>query len=452
MHLSTRDMGFGRLINRNLVAFFIILIAFLLFGTHITLNFKRDWPADFQLQHLNPDAKLYYSLAQNIVDGTGYFDTLRNDQIMPPIGHPFLLAVLCIKLGLSPATFSWLLFLSSFVLLAFAVRTYTASNIFVIIFLWLYGSFFAYIRWLSANVEASIVVTNAFLILSLALLYKTNFKTIWAVIAGTALAIHLLIRPLYLFPTHICFILFGGIALYYHLRKRSALLPAVKAWLILLAATECLLLAAYAYSYFRYKDSRLVTGTYGAYALYAANNIYEPPVGPFPTRAEHSKEFYKVYNITTDNPSITWQQRHKIMMNEVLSYWKKYPLRALAGWWWRFRQFMGIHSGSFSWKEPLTVFHAFSVSFLFVLLAIRIVAFRYKKQEFQPDISLGVICAVLFLLYSAIHAVFVYAEFRYVTVTVPLLVAADIFLLFDVRQIFKKIPTVLLRRPNSKSN
>ena len=433
-------MGFLRLINHNIVVFFIILIVFLFFGTHITLNFQKDWPAYFQIQHLNPDAKLYYSLAQNIVDKKDYFDTLRNDQIMPPIGHPLLLALLCIKLGLSSATFSWLLLSASFVLLALAVRTYTASNILVIIFLWLYSSFFAYIRWLSANVEASIVVTNALLVLSLALLYKTNFKTIWAIITGIVLAMHLLIRPLYLFPTHACFILLGGIALYNRLRKRPALLPAVKAWLILLAAAECLLLATYAYSYLRYKDSRLVTGTYGAYALYAANNIYEPPVGPFLTNVKHSDEIYKIFNISKDNPSITWQQRHKIMTKEVINYWKKYPLRALHGWWWRFRQFLGIYSGSFSWKQPLTVFHAFSVSFLFILLAIRMVVSRYKKQEFQPVISLGVICAVLFLLYSAIHAVFVYAEFRYVTVTIPLLVAADVFLLYEVKQWVTNFP------------
>jgi hypothetical protein len=440
-----------RMLDRNRFVFVLSLILFLSLGTHIKLNFEKDWPAHFQIQHLNPDAKLYYALAQNIVDGTGYFDTLRNDQIIPPIGHPLLLALLCIKMGLSPAAFSWLLLSASFVLLALAVRIYTTSNILVIIFLWLYGSFFAYIRWLSANIEASIVVTNALLVLSLALLYKTSFKTIWAVIAGIVLAMHLLIRPLYLFPTHVCFILFGGIALYNRLRKRS-LLPVVKAWLILLAVAECLLLATYAYSYLRYKDSRLVTGTYGAYALYAANNIYEPPVGPFLTNVKHSDEFYKIYSISVNNPAITWQQRHKIMTNEVISYWKKHPLRALTGWWWRFRQFMGIYSGSFSWKQPLTIFHAFSVSFLFILLAIKIIAFKYKGQKSQTIFSLGVICAALFLLYSAIHAVFVYAEFRYVTVTISLLTAANVFLLFEIGQAFKKTPMLFLQGSKSKLN
>jgi len=434
---SDRFVSALRIIDRNLVIFFIILIAFLLFGTHITLNFQKDWPAYFQLQHLNPDAKLYYSLAQNIVDGTGYFDTLRNDQIIPPIGHPLLLALLCIKLGLSPATFSWLLLSAAFIIFAVAIRIYTGSNIFVVGSLWLYGSFFAYIRWLSANIEASIVIANVLLILSLALLYRSNFRFALALMAGTALAVHILIRPLYLLPTHFCLLMLLGVFLYRHFRKyKVSKSQQLKAWLVILLTAECLVWLTYAYSYFRYHDSRFVTGTYGAFALYAGNNIYLSPDEPFITKEKYPEEFWKILHISRNNPAITWQQRHKIMTNEVINYWKKYPLRALAGWWWRFRQFLGICSGNFAWKNRLSVLHTFTVSSLLILSLVQVIAMLRRKSGIIA--SLGFLCAILFFVYSGVHAIFAYCEFRYVTVTIPLLVAADVLLVFDVLQIWSK--------------
>jgi hypothetical protein len=152
-----------------------------------------------------------------------------------------------------------------------------------------------------------------------------------------------------------------------------------------------------------------------------------------------------------DNPGMTWQQRHKIIMQKVVEYWKQYPARAMAGWWWRFRQFLGICSGNFSWTKPLTVIHTFSSSALLALIFVRIAAaFLPKKGALLPvsphsetsrytskltyvfKNSLGLIFAALFLSYSAIHALFSYVGFRYASVTIPLLVVADIFLLFEV--------------------
>jgi len=216
---------FLRAIDRSYIVFGILLILFLFFGTHINLNFKRDWPAAFQVQHLNPDAKVYYGLAENIYDGTGFFDTIRNDQILPPVGHPLILTFFCIILGLSPATFTWLFMFASFIALAIAVKVYTKANLFVFLALWLYGSFFEHLRWLCANIEPSIILSTALLIVALGCLYRTNFRFLWAVIAGTILGIHLLIRPLFLYPVHLLCIIGLVFVLYHYLRNRQKQQP-----------------------------------------------------------------------------------------------------------------------------------------------------------------------------------------------------------------------------------
>lgn len=430
-----------RTIDRNRFIFVVLLILFLFLGTHIRLNFKRQWPVRLQMQRLNPDAKLYYSLAQNIVDGTGYFDTCRNQELVPSVGHPVLLAFFCVILGLSPATFTWVFLFSSFVLLAIAIRIYTGSNILTICALWLYAGFFAHIRWLSANVECSVVLANVILIFSLIYFYKNNFQVLWAVISGAALAVHLLIRPLYLFPTHICFIIILGAVLYFYLRKRLSGIPEfVRGWFLLLATAEAILFLTLSYSQIRYSDSRLVTGTYGAYSLYRANNIYLVPEAKFSTRAKHPEEFVKVFTSIADDPELDWKQRQKKFMQKTIDYWKSHPGRALRGWWWRFRQFIGVYSGNFSWKRPLTVIHAISASTLFALIFIRMIAARISKEKkMRLMYSPGLLLAALFVLYSAVHSVFVYSEFRYVTVTIPLLVASNFILLFEVREIFVKL-------------
>ena len=41
---------------------------------------------------ISPDANLYYGLAQNLQDGTGYIDNIRNDEIIPTIGHPLIIS------------------------------------------------------------------------------------------------------------------------------------------------------------------------------------------------------------------------------------------------------------------------------------------------------------------------------------------------------------------------
>jgi hypothetical protein len=406
-------------------------------------------PLEYQIKNFNSDAELYYGLAKNLVNGTGFYDTVRNDEILPSIGHPAFLAVFCIIGGLTPAQFSWAFFMLSFVLLAVAVRVYSKSNLLAVLSVWLLASFFKYIWWYSANVETTIVFTNVLLAVTLAVFYKNNFSILWAVISGLVLYTHIIVRPLFLFPAHLFFAVFLAFFLHLHIKKRSSAF--IKGWFVILITAECLLGLTYGYSLIRYRDIRLITGTYGAYPLYSGNNIHIPPKSIFDYRVQRPEEFNKMYTLLKDNPGMTWQQRHQILMKKTIDYCKQHPSMAVTGWWWRFRQFIGICSGNLSRKIPLTVIHAFSSSLLLVLIIVRIAsAFLPKKNIIPPqkisharfrniadaisDIrdSLGLLFAALFLIYSAVHALFSYVGFRYASPIIPLLIIADAFLLYEV--------------------
>jgi hypothetical protein len=439
-------------LDRNIAILIVLVLLLLFFEVDIKLNYVRNYvysPLEYQIKNFNYDAELYYGLAKNLVKGAGFRDTIRNAEILPSIGHPAFLAVFCVIGGLTPAQFSWFFFMLSFVLLAVAVRIYSKSNLLAVLSVWLLAAFFKYIWWYSANVETTIVFTNVLLAVTLAVFYKNNFSILWAIISGVVLYIHIIVRPLFLFPAHLFFAVFLALFLHLHIRKRSS--GFIKGWFVLLITAECLLGLTYGYSYIRYHDIRLINGTYGAYALYTGNTLDVPPKSIFDYRIQRSEEFSKMFTLLKDNPGMTWQQRHKILMKKVFDYCKQHPSMAVTGWWWRFRQFLGICSGNLSRKIPLTVIHAFSSSLLLVLIIVRIAsAFLPKKniisQHKTPrgwlrnitnmisDMrdSLGLLFAALFLVYSAVHALFSYVGFRYASPVIPLLVVADAFLLYEV--------------------
>jgi hypothetical protein len=439
-------------LDRNIAILIVLVLLLLCFEVNIRLNYKLNYinsPLEYQIKNFNSDAELYYGLAQNIAKGAGFYDTVQNNEIMPSIGHPAFLAMFCIIGGLTPAQFSWFFFMLSFVLLVVAVRIYSKSNLLAVLSVWLLAGFFKYIWWYAANVETTIVFTNVLLAVTLAVLYRNNFSKLWAIISGMVLYIHIIVRPLFLFPAHLCFAVFLVLFLYLYTRKRLS--GFIKGWFVILITAECLLGLTYGYSYIRYHDTRLITGTYGAYPLYSGNNIHIPPKSIFDYRVQRPEEFNKMYTLLKDNPGMTWQQRHKILMKKVFDYWKQHPSMAITGWWWRFRQFLGICSGNFSRKIPITVIHAFSSSMLLVLIIVRITsAFLPKKniisQHKTPrgwlrniantisDMrnSLGLLFAALFLVYSVVHALFCYVGFRYASVTIPLLIVADVFLISEV--------------------
>ncbi len=138
---------------------FAALLAGLALAVQVQLNLSPDLPIQQQLRRLNPDSRLYYQLASNLLTGKGFHDTTRNQQITPSIGHPLWLAVVSGPLGLSPARQAWLSIWLSVGFLALAAFVYTGGN-FLLLAVWLYSAYLSGIVWLAGNVETSIVLTN----------------------------------------------------------------------------------------------------------------------------------------------------------------------------------------------------------------------------------------------------------------------------------------------------
>ena len=211
--------------DRKFAIFCIILVASLALGVQIKLNLNPNSPTKVQLGQLNPDARLYYSLAKNLSDGTGYHDTFRNSQTLPSIGHPLILAIGSFYFGLSPARLSWLSICLSIAMLALAARLYCRSNILVLGMVGIYTAFLGQVRWLSGNVEPSIALAISLLILCLSVFYRSNFAIASAIASGVALAIVLLVRPIYLYPMHAASFLVLTAVAYHHVRKRPRPIP-----------------------------------------------------------------------------------------------------------------------------------------------------------------------------------------------------------------------------------
>jgi hypothetical protein len=428
------------ILNCNVIVFIIIVAVYLSFNVTIQMNYKPNfvkYPADFQVKDLTPDAKLYYGLAQNLVNGTGFYDTIRNAETLPSIGHPAFLALFCFVMGLSPGQFTWMFFMLSFVLLAAAIRIYCRSNILALLAIMLMEGFFRYIWWYSANVEATIIFANTLLAFGLAIFYKKNYSKKMGLVCGIILYIHLILRPIFLYPMHLFFVFLVFLFLYLYATKKTVSFAGfIRGWLVLLITAECLIWLTYGYSMIRYHDQRLVNGTYGALALYLGNTIYIPPDNVFDYRVKRPVEFERMMNLKLDNPGMKWQESHKILMNEVKKYWKEHPSLAVKGLWWRFRQFLGLWTGNFSSKDPIKMNHAFLVFVLFTMLVIRF-ALAFVKRKLTDIVydltnSLGVLFAGLFLIYCAFASLFSYIGFRYASVTIPLFIAVDAFLLAEV--------------------
>lgn len=430
-------------INKSYIIFGLILLAYFSFWFNVQMNFNKNTTKDNQLKNLNPDAKLYYSLGQNLINGTGYHDTCRNTEDIAPVGHPALLAFFCIILGCSPVTFSYLLILLSAIFLALAIRLFSASNIISTIAVIFYGQFVGQTLWLAANVESSIIFVNSLLILALTIFCMGYLGYVGIVITGVVLAFHILVRPMFLMPTHLAFVLAGTLALILYIKKSKLCFFWLKRWLIMLGIAETIILSVLLLSYYKYDDARLLMGTYGAKPLYTGNNKYIPPNSGFKgSRYPYPKQFFDMVEMSERNPDISWKQRHEVLMAEVLNYWKTYPGRALHGWWWRFRQFVGIGEGSLRRNGKVAYFHIASMIILALLVLLRAIKIRSDVLIGKMQKSyLGVLILFVFLAYSAIHAVFVYVDFRYVSTTIPLLVAADSVLMYEfIKAYFIKKP------------
>jgi hypothetical protein len=383
-----------------------------------------------QVKRLNTDAKLYWGLAQNLANGTGFHDTVRNKDILPSIGHPKAMSLGWSVFGFSPAQYAqWALWLAT-LFSTWAVLRYTRSAALALASLGIQLIVSHNRPWLVGAAQPSIVLANAVLLAALAELYRSASWRPWGVLTGIALAFQLLVRPVLLYPVHFLAGVGALILIVPQLRQRLVRSPRASTWLALGVAVlvaEAVVGMVRIDSHVVYGDSRQVTGTYGAWTLYSANNVFARPDARYKD-ARGSKEwveFAKLVSNRYGSPAVKmdWVQREKVLLAETLSYWKSYPGRALKGYLWRLQRLLGLHGSA--WNKPIGRYHTAVTVLLF---GLAIANLTHPATRF----GLGVLSAALVLSYFAIHALFVWVGVRYSTPLFPLMSVGIVLALRDL--------------------
>jgi hypothetical protein len=414
----------------------LLLLASFYLVVPVKLNLDREMKPQTQFHKVNTDSQLYYALARNLLAGEGYHDTHRRKEIMPAMGHPVWLAA-TLALGLTPTRQAALALWLSVFLLAGAAWIHTGRGSFALAATWLFGAYSCEIVWLAGNVETTIVLATTLVIFCLALLYRTGFRVPVALATGVALGACLLVRPMFLYAVHGA----SALALAGFVRsrlRRARPSPKLRGWLLLLLTAEGCLLATWAWSEHRYADPRLVSGTYGPWALYQANNVHLEPALLYSTRSRHLPPAFRqvIRHFHDMDAWQSWQQREEYFMDEVLGYWASHPLRSMHGWFWRTRHFLGLHLDANKVRRNVREWgprvHPFAVLAGAALLGFRLRrAWRERRWALVSDPSLGIVVGSMFFFYAAMSGFFAYTGFRYVSASVTTLIAAIVLLGYE---------------------
>ncbi len=349
---------------------------------------------------MGPDATLYWGLAENLHNGRGFINNIRNDNLLPPIGHVLILlffktlhfnAILATKTLLVISSLLWLSI----------IRTIT-KNLVSRLFLFCVGPFSILIIWpiIPAGVEVSILSSNL-LIISILSFFDFSKKAHW-IFLSFALSISLIIRPMLLplismtIPLSIVFLLFK--------RYRSLSVKIILSF----SLTLLLIFALSRFSNYKYGDSRLTTGTYSSIPLYVAFN-------PFINLQQNyaSERFALVHFSLSEQeqikkdlyiPFTSWQERDRHQKKQVLNFIIANPIKAFKGYLWRLNKISGLHMGDRFYSVFCLLF------FLFPLI------FLYQKR--MPPL-LAILSFAITIYAMLIQAVFVYVGVRYLVSIIP---------------------------------
>jgi len=276
-----------------------------------------------------PDAKLYHGLSSNIFSEVGFVDNIRNDFILPSIGHPLLIGVFQ-KLGITDGIFvsKILLFLSLFSCYLLTMFLGFKTYIRLIAILLTYAILPDILMW---GIELSLMLSGILLWLGI-LKIKTEKTTKTAIFLGLAILFNLLIRPVLSPLFYLSLIL---VIISFFINRESTLKI-----LIAFAISGIVFFGVRGYSVLKHKDSRMVTGTYSEIPLYCANNKYIPIDIPYNShRWKAVPDSLYQEAISPLNLKTTWQDRSKELKEKVKHFIFNNPKDALKGYLWRLKKY-----------------------------------------------------------------------------------------------------------------
>lgn len=394
------------MLNKNLNNINILCAKNILIDvTHITIILIVVF-SYVKIEPISPDSELYLGLAKNILNGTGYYDTIRNDEILPPIGHPLLIAI-SLQLGISANLFAFTLLISSFVLLYFALKNIKLHLLFIpllLLFIDIVPSFFLY------GIELSILFSFMFLYYVFTLWIRRRKKQL-LVLLFLFVGFNLTIRPI-LLPFIVIFSLF---ALLMHYKNGIQLKEKVFGGIFLGIVSMILLLSMISiFSFQKYGDNRYLLGTYSSIPLYCAWNDYIDLKQRYTSTIWKSldKERYDVAIMPLINTS-GWKERDILIKRKVLEFLLNNPHMAMEGYVWRFGKFT-LNSDN---KNYIVV-----IIFWILSSATTFLIFNKISGESKKQFIASLILSIYVIFFSAF---FVYVGQRY-------LLTPLIFLIFSI--------------------
>lgn len=337
---------------------------------------------------LSPDSKLYYGLALNILDGVGFYDTIRNNEILPSVGHPLIIAIIT-KLNINGLLYSYLILSVSFILIHLSILSLGLSRIISLILILILIVLIPSIDiW---SIELSIISTLSLCFFLFVNFYKKQslFRFILIIIS---LLLVIIVRPI-LLP----FIYLLLPLIVYFLYKNTNIRRIVLPGLGVLFAT---IFFIQIYSNFLYKDNRLLMGTYSSIPLYCAwNSHINLKKGYSSTlwNSANAEEKENIFNIFNQQ----WQIRDTQLKKEIINFIIEKPNDAIEGYLWRLSKYSIL---------PYSI----SYLILFYLWIILIILFIFNIQKIsKKDKNLFFFFVGLALYIILITAVFIFAGKRY---------------------------------------
>ncbi|MBL4705243.1 MAG: hypothetical protein JKY54_12030 [Flavobacteriales bacterium] len=343
-------------------------------------------------QVVTADGILYEGLADNLINGTGYQDTIRNDFILPSIGHP-LIVLLFKVLGItSGLVFGKIMFALGLILSVILVRILELKRyVRLLILPILYWTIPMSFNW---GVEPSLFVSIIGLLTALAWFWK---KKGWvsAVVLALTILLHLLVRPIGLPLLYVS----AGVLVIGFWRNRAA----IKHVLVVIALPLVLFQLIGVMSNNWYDDSRLTKGTYSDIPLYCANNPYlNLETEYFSSRwkdlpTETYEEAVEVFQLKT-----TWQDRGELLKSKTVDFIKNEPGKAFKGFWWRFSHY--------TYQQPET---PGVILFIVWLLAWLMFVLRFKFKLLKTHWGLNLLIVFLPIYIVGLTSIFPYVGVRY---------------------------------------
>ena len=363
----------------------------------------------FEVDDPGPDALLYHGIAVNLIQGSGFVDTVRNNDLLPPIGHPAILAMTDAVLGDSDG-YSRPAIAAGFLLFMLAIQAGSGSIIFAMVAGAVYALMLPQVfrQW---GIETTFFWTaNLFLWTATIWWLRPGRRT--AVVAGLTFAVLNLVRPLFLPWLGLGIAVFTAIAFFRRsIPGRSLALPE------LLAAAAIPVAAVWAISFGAYGDGRMVGGTYQGFALYAAFNEYVPLDRLYATTLwDDVPEARRMEGQAPMELGPPWQHRDQVLKQKTVEFILTHPGESLKAYAYRLRNLTVWTEGNRRLGVMGWFWLASAGWFIW-----RSRARRCKRRDMQPGTiaGLGLASAVASIGLVAVQAVFVYVGVRYNSFVIP---------------------------------